>query len=267
VAAGWVPTPELVRQELADLAVGDEPRQPPSDEPRPRSADAVGAQPTPSVAWDDAASAPPPRRIDATVLPAVLLVTGGALVGALVLWLLAWPRGEALPVTTPVVLPATSASTSATDGAVAPSATASPGAVVVDVAGEVRKPGVLELPAGSRVVDALDAAGGALPRADTTPLNLARVLLDGEQVVVPTRGRLPGAAAPGVTAPASPAVIDLNAATIEQLDTLPGIGPVLAQRIVDWRTSNGGFSSADQLREVSGIGDATFADLEPLVRV
>ena len=141
--------------------------------------------------------------------------------------------------------------------------------MVVDVAGAVRRPGVVELPVGSRVVDALEAAGGMLPRGNSTTLNLARVLADGEQVLVPARGAaaVPGSplAPPGGVV--TPAQLDLNTATLEQLDTLPGIGPVLAQRILDWRTANGGFGSIDQLREVSGIGDATFAELEALVRV
>ncbi|WP_344355728.1 ComEA family DNA-binding protein [Streptomyces gobitricini] len=139
--------------------------------------------------------------------------------------------------------------------------------VVVDVSGEVRRPGVLRLPAGSRVADALRAAGGARPGTDLTGLNRARVLLDGEHVVV-------GAAAPAAVPGASGAVgpgggagpVSLSTATVEQLDTLPGVGPVLAQHIVDYRTSHGGFRSVDELREVNGIGERRFADLQPLVR-
>ncbi|MDH4159221.1 MAG: helix-hairpin-helix domain-containing protein [Actinomycetota bacterium] len=273
VVAGWVPTPESVRQELADLASpgrggGSEAA---ADAPRPNDDDhalpsgrPAGGEPTASVAWDDAAPPPPRRRIDASVLPAVLLVTVAALVGALALWLLAWPRGQAVPTADPVVLPATSGA-AGTSGDPATSPTSSSETVVVDVAGAVRRPGVIELPAGARVIDALDAAGGALPRADTTPLNLARVLLDGEQVLVLVRGR--SAAVPGAGSAGTSTTVNLNTATVEQLDTLPGIGPVLAQRILDWRTANGGFASVDQLLEVSGIGDATFADLEPLVQV
>nr|WP_141298016.1 ComEA family DNA-binding protein [Streptomyces gardneri] len=140
--------------------------------------------------------------------------------------------------------------------------------VVVDVGGKVRRPGVLTLPGGSRVADALRAAGGAEPGADLTGINRARVLMDGEQVLVglpgvPVVGSGPGggAGAGGLGAPLS-----LNAATVEQLDTLPGVGPVLARHIVDHRAEQGGFRSVAELREVNGIGERRFADLEPLVR-
>lgn len=132
--------------------------------------------------------------------------------------------------------------------------------VVVDVAGKVRDPGVHKLPAGSRVADALKAAGGALPGTDTGALNLARVLGDGEQVIVGAPGGAP--AAPGATA----GPVSLSTATAEQLDTLPGVGPVLAQHIIDYRAAHGGFASVDQLREVNGIGPRRFDDLKPLVR-
>ncbi|MBT3154383.1 ComEA family DNA-binding protein [Streptomyces sp. CHD11] len=143
-------------------------------------------------------------------------------------------------------------------------------AIVVDVSGKVREPGVHRLPAGSRVDDALRAAGGVRPGTKIGALNRARFLVDGEQVVVggpavagQTSGTAPGAAgaAAGPTAPVS-----LNTATLEQLDGLPGVGPVLAQHIVDHRTRNGGFRSVDELREVNGIGDRRFADLRDLVR-
>ncbi|MEE1818128.1 ComEA family DNA-binding protein [Streptomyces sp. SP18ES09] len=143
--------------------------------------------------------------------------------------------------------------------------------VVVDIGGKVRRPGVLTLPAGSRVADALRAAGGAEPGADLTGVNRARVLFDGEQVLVGMPGA-PGAA-PGVSgagggagggAPGVP--LSLSTATAEQLDGLPGVGPVLAQHIVDHRTEHGGFRSVGELREVDGIGERRFADLEPLVR-
>ncbi|MEV0776856.1 helix-hairpin-helix domain-containing protein [Streptomyces sp. NPDC050433] len=154
-----------------------------------------------------------------------------------------------------------------------PSAAASPaGRVVVDVSGKVRSPGVRRLPAGSRVTDALRAAGGAKPGADLTGLNRARVLVDGEQVVVG------GPAPPGVAATGGGAAgqgagaagpegapVSLSTATVEQLDTLPGVGPVLAQHIVDYRAQHGGFRSVDQLREVNGIGERRFADIEPRV--
>lgn len=156
------------------------------------------------------------------------------------------------------------------------SAGASAGAeIVVDVSGKVREPGIHRLPAGSRVDDALRAAGGVRPGTRTEGLNRARFLVDGEQVVVgapasataPTSGGVPGAAAPGgLTGAASTAPVSLNTATAEQLDTLPGVGPVLAQHIIDHRTQNGGFRSVEELREVNGIGERRFADLRNLVR-
>lgn len=144
--------------------------------------------------------------------------------------------------------------------------------LIVHVAGLVKSPGVVTLPSGSRVIDALEAAGGAKGKADLNVLNLARVLADGEQVLVgsepTTMSAVAGSAGAG-GAGASPtgALMSLNAATLEQLETLPGIGPALGQRILDWRTEHGQFSSVDELREVSGIGDATFSELEPLVTV
>lgn len=142
--------------------------------------------------------------------------------------------------------------------------------IVVDVSGKVRDPGVHRLPAGSRVEDALKAAGGVRPGTKTGGLNRARFLVDGEQLVV--GGPAPaGAAAPAVpagrgTAAGPTAPVSLSTATVDQLDTLPGVGPVLAQHIVDYRTRNGGFRSVDELREVNGIGDRRFADLRDLVR-
>ncbi|MGW6389827.1 helix-hairpin-helix domain-containing protein [Streptomyces sp. NPDC055103] len=123
--------------------------------------------------------------------------------------------------------------------------------VVVDVGGKVRRPGVLTLPAGSRVADALRAAGGAKPGADLTGINRARVLMDGEQVLVGLPGLPAGGAGAGTGGPGMP--VSLNAATVEQLDTLPGVGPVLAQHIVDHRAERGGFRSVAELREVNGV--------------
>lgn len=144
------------------------------------------------------------------------------------------------------------------------------GHVVVDVSGKVRRPGVRTLPSGARVTDALRAAGGAREGTDLSGLNRARVLVDGEQIVVgtPPESSVPGgtggaATVGGGSPPTGP--VSLNTATAEQLETLPGVGPVLAQRIVGYRAQHGGFRSVDELREVSGIGDRRFADLRPLV--
>ncbi|CCH77269.1 Putative DNA-binding protein (modular protein) [Nostocoides japonicum T1-X7] len=149
--------------------------------------------------------------------------------------------------------------------------------VVVHVVGQVRKPGIVRLPTGSRVADAVTAAGGATSRADLAALNLARVLLDGEQVRVPRPGEVPAAASgpvgtgsgSGEAGPgASPgARVNLNTADLSTLDTLPGVGPVLAQRILDWRAEHGRFSSIDELGEVSGIGEKMLAQLTPKVTV
>ena len=150
--------------------------------------------------------------------------------------------------------------------------------VVVHVVGEVASPGVVELAAGSRVDDAISAAGGATARADLAALNLARVVIDGEQVVVPAPGDdlapQAGAQLGGRTAAeavgsggSASGTVDLNGADAAALDALPGIGPVLAGRIVDWRQANRRFTSIDQLGEVDGIGPTLLAKLRPLVRV
>lgn len=154
-----------------------------------------------------------------------------------------------------------------------PAASGSPGgpgyggSVTVDVAGKVRRPGVASLPAGSRVVDALRKAGGARGRVDLSALNLARVLVDGEQILVGRPAVAGGLAASASTAApdATGALVNINTATAGQLDTLPGVGPVTAQKILDWRAAHGAFSSVDELMEVDGIGEKTLADLAPRV--
>lgn len=127
--------------------------------------------------------------------------------------------------------------------------------VVVDVAGKVVKPGVYYLNQGSRAIDALNAAGGALPGVSTENINLAHVLTDGEQILV------------GSPPAASATLIDINTADVNQLDQLPGVGPVLAQRIVSWRQTHGRFRTVEEIKQVPGVGAATFADLKNLIRV
>jgi competence protein ComEA len=142
------------------------------------------------------------------------------------------------------------------------------GAVVVHVAGAVRAPGVYRMRAGARVDDVVSRAGGALPRADLTQVNLAAKVEDGRQIVVPRRVSV-ASAAPGVVAPAAPAgvPVNLNTATLEQLDELPGVGPATAQKIVDYRQEHGGFGSVEELGQVPGIGDVRLASLRDKVRV
>jgi len=139
------------------------------------------------------------------------------------------------------------------------------GTIVVAVAGRVAHPGLVRLPAGSRVQDAIDAAGGVLPNTDISLINLARKLVDGELLLIGvTAAPQAGGAAPGAT---SGGLVNINLATLAELDTLPGIGPALAQRIVDYRTAHGGFRSIDELRKVEGIGDAKFAEIKDRVTV
>ncbi|WP_222193248.1 ComEA family DNA-binding protein [Modestobacter italicus] len=166
----------------------------------------------------------------------------------------------------------TSTSSTVPDGdttaAVAPTADAAApvpsGTVVVSVVGQVAAPGLVTLPAGARVADALAAAGGLLPAADPASVNAAAVLTDGEQIAI----GVPGVAAPAAAGPtAAGGPLDLNSATVADLDALPGIGPVLAQRIVDHRTAQGPFTSVEQLDDVSGIGPAIYGELAERVRV
>jgi competence protein ComEA len=135
--------------------------------------------------------------------------------------------------------------------------------LVVDVAGAVRRPGLHRLSAGARVDDAIAAAGGATARADIAAVNLAAPLADGEQIVVPLRGA--AAAASSSAAGAGGAPVDLNSATAEQLDTLPGIGPSTAAKIIAYRQEHGAFHSLDELDAVSGIGPSKLAELKGLV--
>jgi competence protein ComEA len=170
--------------------------------------------------------------------------------------------------------------------AAGPSASAGPvpGSLAVQVAGEVRRPGVYQLPAGARAYEAVERAGGLTSRADQAGVNLVAKLSDGQQVIVPRRGAggaapLGGAASPGAAASpdgaASPggaapagaggAKVSLASATPEQLDAIDGIGPTLARRIVEYRTQHGGFRSVDELRQVDGIGEKRFESLREAV--
>jgi competence protein ComEA len=137
--------------------------------------------------------------------------------------------------------------------------------VVVDVVGAVRRPGLYRLEQGSRIADAVARAGGATLKAELAQVNLAAPLADGEQVVVPKRGA-PGSAQPGVAGSgASTAPIQLSSATLEQLDSLPGVGPATAQKILDYRAKHGAFSSVEELDAVPGIGPKRLDQLRDLV--
>ncbi len=142
--------------------------------------------------------------------------------------------------------------------------------LIVDVSGRVRKPGVYSLAKGARAIDALNLAGGALPGVNLGDINLAHILFDGEQIIVgaPRVAYSSGSrSAPKAKAPTAASPLSLNSATLAQLDTLPGIGPVMANRIFAYRKLNGPFTLLDDLKKVSGIGDATFAEISKLVRI
>jgi competence protein ComEA len=199
---------------------------------------------------------------------AVALLALAALVGGGFIWVRATPRVAGTATgqdtvsspdqTLPRAAPDTSATASASDQ------------VAVHVAGRVRRPGLVRLPAGSRVHDAIRAAGGVTSGADLNAVNLARKLTDGEQIRVPAPGD-PAPPPDAATTPGSPnttpsAPLDLNTATLEQLDTLPGVGEVTANRIITYRTAHP-FTTVDELLEVPGIGQRRFDQLKDLVTV
>jgi competence protein ComEA len=142
--------------------------------------------------------------------------------------------------------------------ALAASSTASSGYLLVAVSGKVRRPGLVRLPVGSRVADAIDAAGGVLPGTDLSQVNLAKKVSDGELIAI---------GLPAVSGPSAGGPVNLNTATLDQLQTLPGVGPVLAQRIIDYREQHGGFATVADLQKVSGVGDARYNDLKNRVTV
>lgn len=212
---------------------------------------------------DGGHSVVPPRPVEASALPA----PAGGLTGSPPTVAAPGPTGGASEPVAAAVAP----NVPGTAPPAAPSPTASvTGSIVVDVTGKVRRPGIATLPLGSRVVDALEAAGGARRGAKLGTLNLARVLADGEQIVVglaaPPGVAASAAAAPtaGATGAATP-LVNLNTATQAQLEELPDVGPVTAQSILDFRAENGAFTAVEELLEVSGIGDATLARIAPHV--
>jgi competence protein ComEA len=226
---------EIARRRLAQLAASFEaeiPREKPDDQP-------VVAR----------------RRIDAAHIR--VLITIAVAAGVLLTW---WLLSERPRTSSPDAVSLSSGS--AAPGSASPSPTTS-GELVIDVVGKVKHPGIVTLPAGSRVHDAIAKAGGMRGKVDASTLNMARVLTDGEQILV---GLEPVASAPaGGAATATGARISLATATLEQLDTLPGIGPVTAQAILDHRDEHGPFTSVDDLLDVRGIGEATLAEFRDQV--
>lgn len=196
------------------------------------------------------------------------------------------PRGADTEVTTDSPSTLGGAESGSHAGWAPGNATIAASSIVIHVVGEVAKPGVYELPSGARALAAIEAAGGASEKAVLSALNLARQLSDGEQLLVPNAEQ--AAAASGIggagvtggagttsglagvsgsTANSPGQLVNLNAAELSALESLPHIGPALAARIIDWRTNNGGFRSIDQILEVSGIGRKTFEDLRAHVTV
>jgi competence protein ComEA len=218
--------------------------------------------------------------------PARLAVAAGLvlLLGAGGWWLLrppATPVEDGLPRASSATRPPPAATIPVPEGAAPPpSSTVTPALLVVQVAGAVAHPGVYRLADGARVVDLVRAAGGAAADADLQAMSLAARLVDGERVQVPRHGELlpaeltggapalvgPAGAARGTSTTAAPAPVDLNTATPEELDALPGVGPATARAIVTYREQHGPFSSVDALTDVPGIGPAKLDALRDLVR-
>jgi competence protein ComEA len=200
------------------------------------------------------------RRVDAWIVAGLTFVVAVSAV-------LLWSRGGS-PQIAPPAEPASVASAPASSGE---TPAVGQGAVLVHVAGAVREPGVYGLDEGARVADAIDLAGGARSRADLDALNLAMVVTDGMQVLVPVKAGDPAPSAPalesGMTQTPTPAPVNINSADQIALETVPGIGPVTAQAVIEYREQIGPFDSVEELIDVSGIGPATLESIRPYVTV
>ena len=223
---------EVARRRLAQLAASFDAELPPAPD-------------EPAVA----------RRIELPHLR--VLATLGVAAAVVLVWWLMSSRPQASSPDEPLAF-ATSAKASAQPAVAAE--------LVIDVVGKVKTPGIVTVPKGSRVYQAIEAAGGLDGKVDTSAINMARELVDGEQILVGIEAAVVPGAAPG-NGPAVGGKVNLNTATAEQLDTLPGVGPVTAQAILSWRDENGRFGSVEELLDVKGIGDATLAELRDLVTV
>lgn len=214
------------------------------------------------------------RRLH-VVIVAAIVVLGILLAG----WAVLRARPVAVAVTPPAVdstLSARSPSGASSGTAGDPGPSASAAELVVHVLGAVKKPGVIRLASGSRVQDALQKAGGLTGKADPGDLNLAQPVADGQQILVGTKGKPNGEVREGTVGGGSggssgggadPQPVNLNTATQAQLEELPGVGPVMAGKIIAWRTENGRFSRVEELQEISGVGPKTYAKLASLCRV
>ena len=265
---------EVVRARLAALfqpavPAGERAAEPPGESPESQQAAAAE-----HLRLED--SARPRRRLTSRHLAVMAALTLMAVVIS-VGWLL---RAKAVPIavavppeTASVASPTASVSVSAA-GSATPSPAATP-TILVHVIGAVTSPGLVRLPEGARVADALAAAGGLRGDADPAELNLAAVVSDGTQIIIGTKASPRGEVREGSTSSGAVstgtatvgALIDLNTATLAQLDTIPGVGPVTAQAILDYRTKHGRFTRIEELQEVDGIGTKTYAQIAPHVRV
>ncbi len=241
--------------------------------PAPSPSGAVAKGVPEAADWRDEPSArrgaPGPARRLATFTRRHLAVVAGLGLIGLVATVWGISQARAVPVEAPVPVPLASAAPS-------PSATAAAMLLRVHVIGAVTSPGVVSLPEGARVEDAVAAAGGLRPDARPADLNLAQPVTDGAQIVVGDAGRpggevrgdpAPGAAGSSAGAAGAGAKLDLNRATADQLDGLPGVGPVTAAAILSWRSEHGRFTRVEELQEIEGIGAKTLQKLAPLVRV